>query len=518
MVQTKVLNWIKNNQREFFLLCLLLLFSAFLRFYRLPEYMTFLGDEGRDALVIKELLVNHHYPFIGPPTSIGNIYLGPLYYYMMALPMTIFWLNPAAAAYQVAVIGVLTIALIYYLSRVWFGTLAAFLAAFLYAISPVTIVYSRSSWNPNPAPFFALLSVFGLFKSHRSGNFLWFILSGAALAFAVQMHYLALILLPVFAALWLYEFSLWYRGKLERKHFYTGTIGAILAFLALMSPLAIFDIRHNFMNYRAMLEFFTNRQTTVNINPFNTVERVYPIYNHDLISRYFSIENPYFNIIISVAVLLPLIFGLYLKFKKHQLMKWSYLMLGIWLFGAVAGLALYKQNIYDHYLGFVNPVPFILLGALTSLSLLIKQLETRRMVFVVLFFLFTGLIVSSLSKNPLLTPPNSQLKKTQDISRFVISKTANKPFNFALLSKNNYDSAYQFYLDFYGYKPMQVPFNITEQLFVVCEDAVCEPLNNPKYEIAGFGWAKIDWQEDVNGVKVFKLSHNPEEQKQKLSY
>ena len=32
----------------------------------------------------------------------------------------------------------------------WFGRIAALTASFLYTISPVTIIYSRSSWNPNP--------------------------------------------------------------------------------------------------------------------------------------------------------------------------------------------------------------------------------------------------------------------------------------------------------------------------------------------------------------------------------
>ena len=76
------------------------------------------------------------------------------------------------------------------------------------------------------------------------------------------------------------------------------------------------------------------------------------------------------------------------------------------------------------------------------------------------------------------------------------------------VAERNYDSAYQFYLDVYNHKPKQVPFEITDQLFVVCEDKVCEPINHPKYEIAAFGWAKIESVKDFEGVKVFKLVAN----------
>src|SRR3989344_8367888 len=99
--------WKLKDQKQLFILLVgVLLLSAFLRFYRLDEYMTFLGDEGRDAIIIKEMLVNKNLPLIGPPTSVGNIYLGPLYYYMMAAPMAIFYLNPVAAAGMNALIGV----------------------------------------------------------------------------------------------------------------------------------------------------------------------------------------------------------------------------------------------------------------------------------------------------------------------------------------------------------------------------------------------------------------------------
>jgi hypothetical protein len=107
-----------------------------------------------------------------------------------------------------------------------------------------------------------------------------------------------------------------------------------------------------------------------------------------------------------------------------------------------------------------------------------------------------------------LTPPNNQFTRTQAISDFIIQKSAGKPFNFALIAEHNYDAAYQFVLDAKGHKPLQVPFDITDQLFVVCEDAVCQPVGNPKYEIAAFGWAKVDTETDFEGVKVFKLVHN----------
>ena len=63
-LQSTALNakkWISENRTEFYLLMLILLIGAFLRLYRIGEYMTFLGDEGRDGIVVRRLLAEFPY-------------------------------------------------------------------------------------------------------------------------------------------------------------------------------------------------------------------------------------------------------------------------------------------------------------------------------------------------------------------------------------------------------------------------------------------------------------------------
>lgn len=483
---------LKDQKLNFLILLSILTLAAILRFYQLDRYMTFLGDEGRDVLIVKKILVERDFPLIGPPTSVGNIYLGPLYYYMMAASMLPFWLNPVAAAGMNAAIGVLTVYLIYYLGKVWFGNISGLVASFLYAISPVAIIYSRSSWNPNPAPFFSLLAVLGMYKAHRSKNFRWLILTGAASAAALQMHYLALILLPIFICLWTAELIL----KKDR-FFWQGTIGGVLAFLILMSPLVIFDFKHNFLNYRAGMELLTQRDD-IGGNVFANILRIPTIYSHNLIGRYIGGENAAITLILSVLIILAL-------FRKG----WPTFALGTWLFVGLLGVSFYQKDIYDHYLGFLNPAPFLLFGSLASFKISKKILAT----------VFLGLIIVALTfvnfqKSPLQNSPPNQLKRTQDVARFIINQSEGKPFNFALLAERNYDAAYQFYLEQYGYKPKQLPFEKTDQLFVVCETEICDPIYSAKYEVAAFGWRLVEEQwDDVYGVKVYKVVHNPEEPK-----
>lgn len=485
---------LKNQRKVFILLISVLILATFLRFYKLSEYMTFLGDEGRDAIVVKKILVDRHIPLIGPPTSVGNIYLGPLYYYMMTLPMAIFYLNPVAAAGMNAVLGVLTVAFIYYLGKIWFSRLSGLIAAYLYAISPVTIIYSRSSWNPNPAPFFSLIVMFSLYKLHKTGNFLWLILTGLAAGAALQMHYLSIILIPAAGVLWIYAVIYRKINKLKNVRLVWGTLLGIFSFIFIMSPLVWFDLRHNFLNYRAITELLSSG-SAVKGDLWENIAKIPSLYSYNLIGRYIGGENAYLTIAVSLLVVLALLM---------KLSYWPKFALGVWLIVGLFGLTFYQQSVYDHYLGFLNPVPFLLLGSIATIKIFNKRVTYFGLAIILVF-----LTIVNFQKSPLSYTPNNQLQKTQEIAKFVINKTGGKDFNFALIAKSNYDSAYQFYLDLYGHKSKQVPLDITEQLFVVCEDQVCDPTHNAKYEVAAFGMSKIEWQQDIYGVKIYKLIPNP---------
>src|SRR3990170_8874008 len=167
--KSQITKWVKENRLEAFWLAVILLIGAFFKLYRIDEYMTFLGDEGRDAIIVRRLLVNFDPILIGPGTSIGNMYLGPLYYYMIAPALFLANFNPAGPSVMISLLGILTIWFIWFVVREWFpnanwkGTnKGALAAAALYAVSPVVINFSKSSWNPNIMPFFSLLTIYSV--------------------------------------------------------------------------------------------------------------------------------------------------------------------------------------------------------------------------------------------------------------------------------------------------------------------------------------------------------------------
>src|SRR6185437_4154896 len=185
---------LRNMFKKYFsktnaLLLLILLLAAFLRLYRIQDYMTFLGDEGRDVLVVWNILHGHP-TLLGPTASVGGFFLGPIYYYFMTPFLWLFNYNPVGPAVMVALCGIATVWLVFFVARAFFSTKAALIAASLYAVSPLVIAYSRSSWNPNLLPFFSLLTLYFVYKGIKNNNFWDFLFSGISIGIALQLHYL----------------------------------------------------------------------------------------------------------------------------------------------------------------------------------------------------------------------------------------------------------------------------------------------------------------------------------------
>ena len=160
------------------LIIVILLLAAFLRLYQIDGYMTFLGDEGRDVLVVKRMIVDHKWTLLGPTASVGGFFLGPIYYYFMLPFLWLFQLNPVGPAVMVALFGTATVYLVYQAGREFFNETAGLIAATLYSLSPLVIAYSRSSWNPNLVPFFALLYIWSLHQAVKTNIFRWWFLAG----------------------------------------------------------------------------------------------------------------------------------------------------------------------------------------------------------------------------------------------------------------------------------------------------------------------------------------------------
>ena len=489
-----MINWIKNNKFEFAFLLVILAFALFLRLFKIDGFMTFLGDEGRDVRIVRDIIRDGNLVFIGPQTSVGNMYLGPLYYYMMTPALLLSNLNPVGPAIMIAFLSVLTILFTWFVARTWFGKVAALVASIFFAVSPVAIIYGRTSWNPNPMPFFALLCIWGIYQVWQHKKYFWLIIVGASAAFALQMHYLGLLLLPTLGLFWILSLIRLKKEKHSTKSFTKNTILAIFIFLSLMSPLVLFDIKHSGMNFSALTAMLSAKSGVFNLA--DSLAKPFTLFSFTQSSLLTGNEKPK----LIVTIILCVISALFILINRK---KPSIQIITSWILFTIIGLSLYNQPVYIHYLGLVYPAVFLLSGAL--FSSVVKMNPVFKWVFITLLAI---LVFNALRTSPAFESPNYQLRRTEQAADLIIQESQGQEFNFGLISKNNYDESYRYFLENKQAKLVRGEDKIVDQLFVICEDGEkCQPEGNPDWQIAVFGPSHVvsSWQIDY--LKIYKLEH-----------
>jgi 4-amino-4-deoxy-L-arabinose transferase-like glycosyltransferase len=509
-------------------IAMILAIASFFRLYHIRDYMTFLGDEGRDVLVVYGIL-HGDLTLLGPTASVGGFFLGPIYYYLMAPFLWLFNYDPVGPAIMVALFGIATVWLVYKVGKEFFGFPVGIVAAGLYAISPLVIIYSRSSWNPNLMPFFSLLALYIVYKAMQKMSIKLLILLGFIFGILMQLHYLSLFLgVIIFAYILLFQF-IYFRKNIFREIFKKYML-VILGFIIGWSPFLAFEIRHKFVSLVNMFNFiFHSGKTGGGDQSISVINDVFFRIFGRLVTNFPAKESlsawPKSNIDLwSICTLiLGLISSTFLIYKCFKEYKSSssnfakYSLIALWLIVGVGLFGFYRKSIYDYYFGFMFPLPFFIVGIFLK-GLWASKIGKIFGVVIVIVLVWLNCLTPIYKY-----PANRQLDQAEIISKFVIDKTNDKPFNFALITGGNSDHAYRYFFTVWQKKPtiIENPVidpkrkTVTDQLLIVCEEPVCKPLGHSLWEIAGFGRAEIAGEWKVSVVKVFKLIHYVENDSKK---
>lgn len=507
-VISKISRWVKNNKAETVILIVILLVSATLRLYKIDQYMTFLGDEGRDMIIVRRLLVDFDLILVGPGTSVGNMYLGPFYYYFIAPALLFSRFSPVGPSVFIALTGIFTVFSVWFIARAWFGKLAGVFASLLYAISPVVIYFSRSSWNPNIMPIFSLLTMYSLWKVWYQKKWSWIMVTGTSLAICLQSHYLAMVLIPIAITFWILSFMSDRKDKFLKGISIKYSLGSLGLFILLTLPLILFDARHGWRNMSAFKIFFTSGGGSLTNDFLNNI-----VPNTELVlGRLLGGGDSVAGKLLVVLLLFSSLGVIYLRKYISVIQRKAFLFILVWMLLGIIGLSFYGSSVYDHYFGYLFTAPFILFGGF------IQVFYERKKFFGVLFviILLTYLVFVNVKSNAFWHPPNDQIGRSIEVARKMVEESGGKKFNIAVIAERNYEGAYQYFLEswnapFIIIDPQRYKDTVADQLFVVCEyedSTKCQPTSNPKTEVANFGWSKIEKVWEIRGIKLYKLVHN----------
>lgn len=465
------------------ILLFIIIIGFLLRFYRIRQTMQFLGDQGRDALIARKILLNHHIELIGPVTSVGNMYLGPGYYYFMVLPLMLTYPDPIGPVIAVAFLGGITVWLVYRIGRHLVGEDASLIASLLYAVSPVVIAGVRFSWNPNIVPFFSILLIGVLWSALKGKQSSW-VMVGIICAVLLQLHYITLILIGLCILVWFYML-LFRREKLGRM-FVVSTLLGLGLFLLSLIPLVLFDFRHNFINTHALLAMFSAKPGQGHFRSLKETTAIFYAYVGLTLRSFFEligiqILSPVFRLLVFMFLVVGT--GVTLGIKRGAQQKYfqGSALLFFLFAGSIAGLSLYNSSIFDHYLGFLFPIVFLCVGIL--LDALMKSFAYGKMTVAALCTIF---VFFSLLKYPGLQKLTDTVDRTKDVSRALAKKVGNNSYDILLYSSDGdlQGMNYRYFLTAFGKPPVEnVPIGSYQRLYIIDEIHTQPILDTRQYAI-----------------------------------
>lgn len=435
---------------------LLTMASAILRFYKLENRLYWMVDEERDAFIVKKILVDKHPTLIGGALP-GGFYLAPGYFYISAFFYFFTNGNPLGLGFVAAFFGSAATIIIFYVAKKLFDSTTAILAAIFYTFSYLAVIYNRAWWPLTFSPIISLVSYYLIFLIIKTKSLKLAIPLSLLMVVAVQTdpsNFAALILIVI----------LWIFAKLPIKSKYTISAIAILIFSHI--PLLIFDIRHDFLNAKALVAFFTGKtgaginfdletfKETLLLVPRSFVRFFWIFGNKDvavqiaptpryIAEKYAAIPLP---VLFAGIVVLIAFFASFLKDKRNLAM----LIISLHLAVAISGIAL--QNFFFGSWNFEWTVQVLFPAYAITAAVIFKKVIFTKWLKIPAFTLMLAFVI--FATKVIITSPNSYnfLDKSQAV-KFAIERVNGQQFLLDSIGQNFSWGGYRYLFYLYGHQP-----------------------------------------------------------------
>lgn len=369
------------KKKEILFLIFILLFGLILRVYNFEKSFIFAHDQDLYSWIAKDIVVNKHLRLVGQITSVDGVFIGPLYYYLMAFSYLVFNMNPLSAIVPLTLIGLSTVMAFYLLGKKYYSSRVGLTMAFIYSVSYGAALYDKWSCPTELAVLWTVGFMYLLLAMLRKEVKL-IPLFGILAGLTYHIHIALVPILPIAIAAFFLSGGRFMDNlkKIKIKNI----VITILLFLLTSSPFWLFEIKHNFSQVRSTL-VATQKELG---NPTGT-EKFYKVINASSVEMQqrlfigYQIKNiEYLWILILLMVL-----SIYFRRKTN---KGELLSFAAWIF--LIGLAqfLSKRIVSEYY--FTNYlVIFILIISLFIDVLLDKKIIRRSVVFLAVTYLFLNI-------------------------------------------------------------------------------------------------------------------------------
>lgn len=342
----------------------IVLLSFFLRFYKLPDLMMFIGDQGWFYISARDLILKGEVPLVGITSSHTWLHQGALWTYMLAPVLWLFNFNPVGGAYLSSLLGVVTVFFVYKVGKEVFSRKIGLIAAFLYATSPLIIVHSRLAYHTSPIPLITVILFYSVYKWIQ-GNVFYFPFIVFLLALLYNFELATFTLVPIIAIsffIGIISKKQWARGVLSKKILLLSSLG----FFIPMLPMIIYDFGHGFpQTIKFIIWVFYKIAVTLHLYsplhpdaPSETYQTMIP-FASTLVKKLIFLESEHVVWLIFVISFLYLTFVVYRLIKKKAYLN-SFSILLLFFLVPALGYISAKTNSEGYILIFFPVVAFMI--------------------------------------------------------------------------------------------------------------------------------------------------------------
>jgi len=405
--------------KPYLLLIAILTVFLFFRSYNLSGRIGFGWDQERDANAVAHIL-SGDFTLLGPRVQgPDGFFLPPYFFYLLAPFYQIMNLSSYAMNVFLVSWAILTFFIGYFVFTKIFDRKMAIIFLALWAVNPLAVSIDTISWNPVVIPFLVLLLIYLLYLFYKNKKSKFLFLIGFIFGFGVSFHLQFLFVFPMLIPV-AYEII---KNKRFKDLVYL-LVGMIIPFL----PILLFDLRHNFLNLKQIIEFTQNTQA---------INRVLPVWER---ASSFMVGGVASRALGLAIYLLGSIGFFILAVKlKDKVQRKIFLGLGTTWAASLFLFYLFIKNPSEYYFNYLL-VPALILVAYTLKS-------WRRIGIIILF----GLVIYfSYQARPLLRSVNLSLREKDHVVGVLAKMTKNSdPFNVSFDVPLNEDTGFRYLLNYY---------------------------------------------------------------------
>jgi len=321
-------------------------------------------------------------------------------------------------------------ALAFLILREFFGYPTAIIFLLIWSFHPALIGIDQVAWNPLFVPLL-VIAIWGLFFSalRKPSSYIW-LAAGILVGLGINFHFQFLFLFP-FALVPLLS---------QKKDLGKSLVVFLAGFALCFLPLLAFDLRHNFLNSKLMLEFIGRKGGVIDYSAWLPVWEKVAVGFLGLSSK----------IVYRGLYLLPLGLALWgwLKERKIAHRRFFLAFLLLWIIFPL-GFILFGRRPSEYY--FIFLYPFLVLFFTHFLLKLGKNWLLVFLLVLLFFFFKTDQLKEQLRTNPLgLFYKEKVVKRIAEIG-------GERKFNVSFSTPVGWDAGYRYLLKFHQVKQTQNP-------------------------------------------------------------